>query len=236
MSESLNSLFDLVPAVDLSRHSKVALLVVDMQYHDASPTRGLGLAMDRLVPGAMDYYNARLEALTVPAIRRLLDCFRKQGLAVVHLVLGSDYRDLRECPPRFREWTRNLEGATGATDIWWTGNPDFQVRKELAPAEGETVVRKTTNGGFNGSRLDDVLRWMGIDTLVIAGVVTSACIETTARDAADRGYHCVLVDDATADYDAEMHRASLKAFALNFGRVADSAEVIMRAVERGESV
>lgn len=236
MSESLSPLFDLVPAVDLSRRDRIALLVIDMQYHDASPSRGLGKAMERLAPGAMDYYNERLEGVTVPAIRRLLEYFRGHGLTVVHLVLGSDYQDLRECPPRFRAWTRNLERATGAEDIWWSGNPDFEVREELAPAQGETVVRKTTNGGFNGSRLDDVLRWMAIDTLVIGGVVTSACIETTARDAADRGYHCALVDEATADYDAEMHRASLKAFALNFGRVADSAETILSAMERSGSV
>lgn len=236
MTDALSPLFDLVPAVDLSRRERMALLIIDMQYHDASPARGLGRAIEAVAPGAMDYYNQRLEGVTVPAIGRMLEFFRREGIAVVHLVLGSRYQDLRECPPRFREWTRNLERVTGARDIWWSGNPDFAVREELAPIEGETVVRKTTNGGFNGSGLDDVLRRMDIDTLVVAGVVTSACVETTVRDAADRGYHCALVDEATADYDPEMHRATLKAFSLNFGRVLDSADALIEAVDRRASV
>jgi len=236
MSESLDPLFDLVPEVDLSCREHMALLVVDMQYHDASPDRGLGQALQRLAPEAMRYYNERLETRTVPAIRRLLDYFRAEGITVIHLVLGSDYRDLRDLPERMRAWTRNLERAVGVEDIWWSGNPDFDIRTELTPLPGESVIRKTTNGAFNGSALDDLLHRNGISTLVITGVVTSACIETTARDAADRGYACALVDDALADYDADMHRATLKAFALNFGRVVRSADELIDAVASGTTV
>lgn len=227
---------DVCPEVELSRDGSTALLIIDMQYHDASPERGLNLAWEQIAPGSMTYYNERLRATTVPAIATLLETFRADGLPVVYLVLGSRYRDLRDCPPRFRAWARNLEREAGIRDLWWADHPDFAILEELAPRDQETVIRKTTNGAFNSSRLDDTLQWMGVSTLVITGVVTSACVETTARDAADRGYHCALVDDAVADYDPDMHAATLRAFGFNLGRVVGTADEVVAAVRDGEKV
>lgn len=224
------------PRVNLSADAGTALLVIDMQYHDASPHHGLNAAWERIEPGSMSYYNERLTGTTVPAIARLLPFFRDQGMPVIYLVLGSPYRDLRDCPPRFREWARNIEQRAGIEDLWWSGNPDFEVIAELATHEEDTVIRKTSNGAFNSSRLNETLQWMGVRNLVITGVVTSACVETTARDAADRGYHCVLVDEGTADYDPEMHAATLRAFEFNLGRVAGTVEEVMEAVRRGASI
>lgn len=222
-----------IPKSALGRPDEVALVVVDMQYHDACSQRGLTKGMEQLVGGSMTYFTERLANQTVPAIRALLDAFRERSMTVVHVVLGSRYRDLRECPRRFREWTRNLERLVGVEDLWWTGNPDFQILDELKPVEGETVIRKTTNGAFNGSQLDSFLRRNGISTLVLTGVVTSACVDTTARDAADRGYGCIIVDEGTADYDRGAHEATLKAFAVNFGSVAPSAQHVVHALETG---
>lgn len=231
MNAGIEQLADIVPPVALGPEASPALLVIDMQYNDASPDHGLNLAWHRVAPGSMDYYNERLRTTTVPAIQRLLHSFRTRGLPVIYLVIGSPHRDLRDCPPRFRAWALNLERQTGVQDLWWSGNPDFRILDELAPEDGETVIRKTTNGAFNSSRIDEALQWMGIDTLITTGVVTSACVETTARDAADRGYHCVLVDEATADYDEAMHQATLRAFKLNLGRVVDTVETIDNALD-----
>ncbi|MBK1698558.1 cysteine hydrolase family protein [Rhodovibrio salinarum] len=236
MHDGVKQFTDMVPKVDLSDRDALALLLVDLQYHDASPDHGLTRAWERAAPGSMRYYAERLETTAVPAATKLLEAFRRERLQVIHLVLGSDYRDLRDCPPRFRAWTRNLEAATGVADVWWSGNPNFRILDPLTPAADETVVQKTTNGAFNGSSLDSVLSRMGITTLVIAGVVTSACVETTARDAADRGYHCVLVSEAMADYDPQMHAATLRAFALNFGRVAETADEVTAAVRQREAI
>jgi len=234
MHTGVKKLDELSPAVSLDPAAGPALLIIDMQYHDACPERGLNLAWEQMEPGSMDYYNQRLREVTVPAIARLLAYFREAGLPVIYLVIGSPYRDLRDCPPRFREWARDLERRTGLEDLWWTGNPDFAILEELAPREGETIIRKSTNGAFNSSRIDETLKWMGITNLVITGVVTSACVESTARDAADRGYHCVLVDEAVADYDPEMHDATLRAFQFNLGRVATTADEVIRVSrERG---
>lgn len=218
MTQNLDCLGHAVPAVDPDP-ARSALVIIDMQYHDAWPNRGLTAAIERKVPGSMAYYSARLSGTTIPAIEHLLKAWRTAELPVIHLVFGSNYRDLRDCPSRIRDWMRNMEKISGLCDVFWSGSEDFGIIAPLAPVPGEMVVKKTTNGAFNGSNLDDLLRRTGLDTLVICGVVTSACVETTARDAADRGYGCVLVSDACADYDPDMHEATMKAFALNFGRV-----------------
>lgn len=111
--------------------------------------------------------------------------------------------------------------------MWWVGNPDFAFLEEVAPLAQETIIRKTTQGAFNGSEIDTTLQRMGIKNLVFTGVVTSCCVETTARDAADRGYGCVLVSDACADCDEAMHDAAMLNFGLYFGKVVDTAEELL---------
>lgn len=236
MNDKLREMAGIVPAVDLGERDRTALMIIDMQYHDASPEHGMTAAWERRFPGSMTYYNERLRTTTVPAIRALLDFFRAENRPIIHVVLGSHYRDLRDCPPRFREWARNLERVAGIEDVWWTGNPDYAVIDALKPKPEETVVRKTTNGAFNGSEIDRVLQRMGITGLVVTGVVTSACVETTARDAADRGYDCVVVSDACADYDQEMHDATLKAFNLYFGKVLATVTETVEAIREARAV
>jgi len=223
MTHNLDCLAHAVPPVNPDP-ARSALIIVDMQYHDAWPDRGLTAAIERKAPGSMAYYSTRLVDTTIPAIKHLLTTWRAAKLPVIHLVFGSDYRDLRDCPSRIRGWMRKMEEISGLHDVFWSGSENFDIIAPLAPAPGEMVVRKTTNGAFNGSNLDDLLRRTGLDTLIICGVVTSACVETTARDAADRGYGCVLVSDACADYDPGMHEATMSAFALNFGAVVQSAD------------
>ena len=128
-----------------------------------------------------------------------------------------------------------LEADSGVRDIFWSGGKGYEVREEIAPVEGETIVRKLTMGAFNSGNIDTVLRSMGITSLVVAGVSTNACVETTARDAADRGYATVIVDDATADYDQAAHDATLRAFHFNLGRVVRTSADLVRAFEAGQA-
>ena len=96
----------------------------------------------------------------------------------------------------------------------------------VKPNPGELVINKNSNGAFNSTPIDQILRNMGIDTLVIAGVVTNACVETTARDAADRGYNCILVEDGCASYEEISHEMTLRSFARLFGKVMNTDDVI----------
>lgn len=225
-----------VRPVPMRRDPSTALLVIDMQYHDASPDQGFNLAVERISPGAMQHFNERNESVVIPAIRTLLDYFRRHELTVVYLLLGSEYRDLRDVPARLRDWIRDVEARSGVHDIFWTGNPAYAVRRELAPQEGETQIRKTTFGAFNGSGIDRTLRLMGVETLVITGISTNACVETTARDAADRGYACVIVEEGTADYDEAARDAALRGFHFNFGRVVRTAGEVMAALDEEAAI
>lgn len=227
--------YTLVPPVPLRKDGTTALVIIDVQYRDAHPDHGVGLAMQRIIPGSMDYFFERVETTLIPSIRTLLDYFRTNNLPVIHVLLGSDYRDLRDCPPRFRAWAAKLEQDSGVSDIFWSGGRGYEVRDEIAPVAGETIVRKLTMGAFNSGNIDTVLRSMGLTSLVVTGVSTNACVETTARDAADRGYATVIVDEATADYDQAAHDATLRAFHFNLGRVVRGSDDLIRAFEAGEA-
>jgi hypothetical protein len=94
----------------------------------------------------------------------------------------------------------------------------------LEPRPGELVVNKTTFGTFASTGLDHALRSLGITSLVVGGVVTNVCVETTAREATDRGYEVVLVDDGCAAFSPEIHEATLLSFQGHFGRVGGAAK------------
>ncbi len=224
-----------VPPIGLPRE-RTALVVVDMQYHDAAAGQGFCAALDAIDPGSCAYFDERNEGLVVPTIARLLEAFRARGLAVVYLCLGAEERDLSDMPPRMAAWIRDVEERSGIRDIFWRGNPLYAIREELAPRPEDAIVHKRTFGAFNSSDIDEVLRARGIDTLVVCGISTNCCVETTARDAADRGYAVVLVDEACADYDEAAHDATLRAFHFNFGRVVRTADDLLAALDAGIEV
>lgn len=220
-----------VPQVRLSAADS-ALVVVDMQYHDAHPRGCFNLAVDAIHPGSMDYFNARTESTTVPAIAGLLAAFRERGLQVVHLRLGSQFEDYRDLDPRFRQWVHTVEEKSGMDRLFFSGHPDYAIREELLPEGDEAVVDKTTFGAFNGSDVEKVLHARGIRNLVFTGISTNCCVESTVRDAAERGYGCVVVDEATADYDELAHVASLRALAFNHARVVRTAAEVVTAIDQ----
>lgn len=106
------------------------------------------------------------------------------------------------------------------------GLPEHDVIAALAPREGDLVFNKTTMSGFASTGCDQVFRQMGLTQLVFTGVGTDACVFGTARDAADRGYLCIMVEDACTAQHPVLHDAALLLFRVNAGRVARTAEVL----------
>lgn len=219
-----------VPAVRMLRKSS-ALVIVDMQYNDASPDQGWNLAYERVKPGSTDYFNSRNEGLVIPSIQRLLSYFRENHLQIIYFRIGSVHRDLRDFPERFRRLIRSMERASGVDDILWAGNPSFEIRTELSPRADEMILNKTTWSPFNSTPIASILRDQGIESLVLTGVATNGCVEATARDAADQGYGCVIVDEATADYDQAAQDAALAACYATYGRIAKSSSDVIAALE-----
>lgn len=219
-----------VPPVEVVA-ARTALLVIDMQYHDACAGTGYSLALERIAAGSGAYFDDRLEHLVMPALQRVIPACRRSGVRVVYVRLGSAHRDYRDMPARQREYLRTIERQGGVEDLVWSGSPLFEIRREIAPKPEDVVIDKTTFGAFNGSTIDATLGRMGVDTLLVTGVSTNLCVETTARDAADRGYGVIIVDECTADYDAQAQEAALAAFHVNFGRVVRTADELIQLVE-----
>src|SRR5205814_965455 len=106
------------------------------------------------------------------------------------------------------------------------GTPGFEVCPELAPRPTELIVDKNATSAFTGSSLDLYLRNLGVQNLVVTGTSTNHCVDNTARDAADRGFNVILVDDACADGNVAGHCATMTTFPRHFGIVRRADEVI----------
>ncbi|MBR44988.1 MAG: hypothetical protein CMM31_00575 [Rhodospirillaceae bacterium] len=212
----------LLPPIDIDL-AKTALVVIDMQYHDAHAEQGIVAALEKLYPGSTAYYAERL-ATVVPAIRRLLDHARATDLHVIHVVVGSDYQDLRDFNKRMRHWILDLQERSGMADFYWTKSPTYRILEELTPAEGETVFRKRSYGAFNSTNFDNFLREMDIETLLVTGCVTNYCVETTVRDAADRGFAVAMIDEAIAGFSQESHDATMASLRGGFAAVIPTVD------------
>ena len=211
----------LLPPIDIDL-GRTALIVIDMQYHDAHAEQGVVAALEKLYPGSTAYYAERLSTV-VPAIRRLLDHARAKDLEVIHVVVGSSHRDLRDFNKRMRHWILDLQERSGMADFYWTESPTYRILEKLTPADGETVFQKRSFGAFNSTNFENLLREMEIDTLLVTGCVTNYCVETTVRDAADRGFAVAVIDEAVAGFSQESHDATLASLRGGFAAVIPTA-------------
>jgi len=179
-----------------------ALLVIDMQRDFVEPG-GFGAALGNDV--------SRLAAI-VPTVRDLLGWCRARGVRVIHTREGHR-PDLADCPPakRRRGHAAIRIGDAGPMGrLLVDGEPGNDIVSALAPLPGETVIVKPGKGAFWATPLADILRWHGVTHLLIAGVTTEVCVQTTMREANDRGYDCLLIEDATESYFPEFKRATLE--------------------------
>jgi biuret amidohydrolase len=181
------------------RHA--ALLVIDMQRDFIEPG-GFGEALGNDV--------SRLGAI-VPTVAALMDWCRGHGVGVIHTREGHR-PDLTDCPPaklRRGDPTTRI-GARGPMGrILVDGEPGNDIVPALAPRPGEPVIVKPGKGAFWATGLHELLRSREITHLIVAGVTTEVCVQTTMREANDRGYECLLIEDATESYFPEFKRATL---------------------------
>lgn len=180
---------------------RIALVVIDMQRDFIEPGGfGASLGNDVSLLGAI-----------VPTVRRLLDGFRAAGLPVFH-TRECHLPDLSDCPPakRLRGAPALRIGDAGPMGrVLIAGEPGADIIPELAPLPDETVIDKPGKGAFYGTGLGDMLAARGIAQLVIAGVTTEVCVQTTMREANDRGYDCLLATDATESYFPSFKAATI---------------------------
>jgi biuret amidohydrolase len=198
---------------------RAILIIVDMQYASGCRTEGLGrkLSLENRDDYGTERFD-RIEQVVVPNLKRLLAFFRQRGLPVLYLVIGSEHPELLDIPKHMRKLVRETNNRVGARE--------HEILDELKPLPGELVLRKTTISAFSSTGIEATLRALGRDCLVFSGVSTNMCVDSTARDAADRGFDCVLVEDCCGAAKMAYHDPALVTFQRLFGRVASADEVM----------
>jgi len=204
--------------VDLDR---TALIIIDMQRDFLEPG-GFGAALGNDV--------SRLQAAVGPCAQ-VLAAARSIGLLVIHTREGHR-PDLTDAPAvKVERGDPALRiGAPGPMGrILVRGEPGHDIIAKLYPIAGEPVIDKPGKGAFYQTDLDLMLRNRAIDTLLVCGVTTEVCVNTTVREANDRGFRCIVLSDCCASYFPEFHDMGLKMIKAQggiFGSVSASAPVI----------
>jgi len=201
--------------------SVTALVIIDMQ-RDFMEPGGFGETLGNDV--------SRL-ATAVKPIASVLSAARDLGMLVVHTREGH-LPDLSDAPPaKVERGAPSLRiGDPGPMGrILIRGEAGHDIIPELYPLDSEIVIDKPGKGAFYATEFDDVLRKYGIENLLVCGVTTEVCVNTTVREANDRGYRCVVLADGCASYFPEFHEMGLKMIKAQggiFGWVSDSAAVL----------
>ncbi|MBH0190791.1 MAG: cysteine hydrolase [Nitrospira sp.] len=181
---------------------RVALVIIDMQRDFVEPG-GFGAALGNKVE--------HLQKI-VPTVAKLLKTFRELHLPVIHTREGHR-PDLSDCPPaKRRRGDSSLRiGDPGPMGrILVLGEPGNDIMPELRPEAGELVVDKPGKGAFYGTNLQDLLKKHRITHLIFTGVTTEVCVQTSMREANDRGYECLLIEDGTESYFPEFKQTTIR--------------------------
>lgn len=184
---------------------RTALLVVDVQNAEVSSY------VQEKQPA---YYQAVMERV-VPNIQLLISAARESGTEVIYTTIESLTRDGRD-----RSLDHKLSGLLVPKGSW-----EAKVIDQVAPGDDDIVLPKTSSGVFNSTNLDYVLRNLGVDAVIVVGMLTDQCVDMAVRDGADRGYFMVCVPDACATYSEARHNAALAAFG-GYCRTTNTQEII----------
>lgn len=200
---------------------KTAFLIVDVTYKDAHPDYGLGkLLLERGWDDVHRDYYARVRKI-IPNIQRLRAACQRANIKVVNIHVAAATGDCSDMGRAFKRIGVHSPGVWSPAD-----SKEAQILPEVAPQPGEIVLSKTTGSVFNSTNIDWILRNMGVDNLIVSGVVTNGCVEGSVRDAADIGYEVVLVSDATTALTVDEHEEALRRMGAGTVRVRDTDQVV----------
>lgn len=182
--------------------SNTALLVIDLQRYFVHP-EGKAFLVDA--------------PAIIPRIKNLIEAFRRTGAPII-----------------FTRQAHKKNADTGQMGRWWhgkviwEGTEDSQLTTMLPRANTDIIITKTHYSAFEETSLDDELKKGSIETLVICGVMTNLCVDTTARHAFMKGYQPVVVEDACATKNSEYHRASILNLAYGFAYIETTEELLKK--------
>lgn len=214
------------PPFDYPIRPQAALLVIDMQVCSLRGDVGLIRAIEATLPGYTRYFVDRVERTVIPNIRQFRRLFHASGLPVYFTAFAStvgDGSDVTTSTIRYRDQQRRAR--TGRSVILPRADPAADIIPELEPSPQDRVLTKTSMDAFSSTLLAAELRARGTRSLVLTGVLTDACIESSARHAAELGFEVVVAEDACAAWEEAFHASSLGAVARYFARVMPTSAI-----------
>ena len=187
-----------LPRFEITRESS-ALIIVDMQKADAHPDFGLGArATAAGIGDTFAYYWQAVQA-AVKNQQCLLQASRHAGIPVIYTRIATQTRTARDVGRQHR----NVNVIVPKDSV------DAEILSEIAPTQDDIVISKTSSSPFNSTGIHQLLHNLGVDTLLVCGVVTNGCVEGTVRDASDLGYQVIMIPDACAAVTPELHQAAI---------------------------
>lgn len=210
--------------LDLSL-SRCALVLVDMQRGYLDPANMRGRWMRDHHPLSHSYFFGRMGTI-VPNLSRMLAHWRALHLPVVHVAFGWTKPDRSDMPLAAHRGDPPWADGSEPLEEFMFGGHEHRIIEELTPISGETVFNKTSHSAFSTTPMEAWLAAEKVRRLVVGGWATNACVEMTARDAADRGFDTFLVEDACAGFTADTHEGALRNFSRLYGGVVATQEVL----------
>lgn len=211
---------------------KTALLVIDMQKYQVEREWAMYKILNANSPGLLDYFIEEVRKRVVPNLQKLIQFCHEMKVPVIYTKFSSFMTDGSDLPKPTQTQNKKAKEFMGLVPFPHIADPSSEIIDDLKVEKEDVIIQKITSGVFISTRLDSYLKNMGVETVLVCGVVTNFCVESSAREAVDYGFQVVVLDDCCAAWSPELHQAALKSFELVYGYVMPFEKVIKKLTKK----